>query len=212
MKGRRIRMKMLAALLGWVLAVGVFGGATVSLAREPKDELKETIDRVLGVLKDPAYKGDGRLKARRQKLREIINPRFDYKEMAKRSLARHWRRRTPKERKDFVNIFADLLERSYVSKIEAYTDEKIIYPSQRVEERYAEVRTKIVPPSGRDIPIDYRLHKTPTGWRVYDVIIEGVSLVSNYRGQFNRIIRRDSYARLIRRMKSKQKDMKKGEL
>jgi len=208
MQGRRRGGELVVLLLGSFLAFGVFGGAKPAFAAEPKDVLKETIDRVLDVLKDPAYKGDAKQKARREKLREVINPRFDYEEMSKRSMARHWRDRTSAEQKEFVSVFSDLLERSYVSKIESYTEEKILYPTERIEDSYAEVKTKVIPASGRDIPIDYRLHKTPTGWRVYDVVIEGVSLVSNYRGQFNRIIRKDSYADLVRRMKNKQADLK----
>lgn len=208
---RRLRQRRAAGLVvAWVflMAASLSGGAAPAFSREPKVELKETIDKVLGVLKNSAYKGDDKREVRRQKLREVIGPRFDFAEMAKRSLARYWRQRTPEEQKEFVEVFSDLLERSYVSKIEGYTDEKIEYPHERVEDRYAEVKTKIVPQSGRDIPIDYRLHKTPTGWRVYDVVIEGVSLVSNYRGQFNRIIRKDSYKDLLQRMKNKQEDIR----
>ncbi len=205
MDGRR---RTTAALWGFVLAVWLSAGATAALALEPRAELKDTIDRVLAVLNDPAFKGGENRKVRRQKLREIIHPRFDFAEMAKRSLARHWRRRTPEQKKEFVSVFSDLIERSYVEKIENYSNEKITYPLERVEERFAEVKTKVVPKSGRDIPIDYRLHKTPTGWRVYDVVVEGVSLVSNYRSQFKRIIRKDSYEDLMRRMKGRQEDIK----
>jgi len=205
MDGRR---RTTAALWGFFLAAWLSAGATAALALEPRAELKETIDKVLDVLNNPAFKGDENRKVRRQKLSEIIHPRFDFAEMAKRSLARHWRRRTPEQKKEFVGVFSDLIERSYVEKIESYSNEKITYPLERVEERFAEVKTKVVAKSGRDIPIDYRLHKTPTGWRVYDVVIEGVSLVSNYRSQFKRIIRKDSYEDLMRRMKSRQEDIK----
>ena len=140
-------------------------------------------------------------------MRKIIRARFDFAEMGKRSLARQWRKRSPEERKEFVDVFTVLLEDSYVSKIEAYTDEKIIYPVERKDDNYAEVKSKIVQASGRDIGIDYRLHKTPEGWRVYDVIIEGVSLVANYRSQFKRLIRKSSYEDLIARMKTKQDEV-----
>lgn len=179
-------------------------------AGKPREELRGTIDQVLAVLKNPVYQGDKNTVARRQKLRELIHPRFDFAEMGKRSLARNWRKRTPAERAEFVDVFASLLENSYVSKVEAYTDEKIVYPGEREKEGYAEVKTKVMPPSGRYIPIDYRLHKTSGGWRVYDVVIEGVSLISNYRTQFRRIIRKDSYAELIKRMKNKQQAIERG--
>lgn len=194
-----------AALVGFLLAAWVFtGGGARALAGEPREELKSSISRVLEVLRDPALKGKEHREARRKKLRSIIHVRFDFAEMGKRSLARQWRKRSPEEKKEFVDLFSHLLEDSYVSKIEAYSNEKIVYPTERKEEHYAEVNSKIVPKSGRDIAIDYRLHKTPEGWRVYDVIIEGVSLVANYRRQFKRLIRRSSYEELLARMKTKR--------
>lgn len=206
---RRRDFLVTMVFVGVLLCVWIFVGDMPALAAGPKDELKESIDQVLAVLRNPAFKGEKNQKSRREKLRAAIAPRFDFEEMAKRSLARYWRKRTPAERKEFVSIFTDLLERSYVSKIEAYTDEKILYPSERIEDgRYADVKTKIVTNTGRDIPIDYRLLKTQTGWRVYDVEIEGVSLVSNYRSQFRRIIRKESYAELLKRMKAKQEDLR----
>ena len=198
---------MAAILVGVGVALWFCAGAAPASGGKPKQELKGTIDQVLEVLRDPAYQGDENKGVRREKLRELIHPRFDFAEMGKRSLARYWRKRTPAERKEFVDLFASLLEYSYISKIEAYSKEKIIYHIEREEGEFAEVKTKVVPLSGRDIPIDYRFHKTPEGWRVYDVVIEGVSLVSNYRTQFRRIIRKDSYAELIKRMKNKQQEI-----
>ena len=189
------------ALLGTFLT-GLAAGE--ALGAEPKDQLKGTVERVLAILKDPALKGEAKTKDRRDLLRSTISKRFDFREMALRSLARHWRTRSAKEQEEFVQIFSDLLERSYVSRIEGYTDEEIVYPEERVEDNFAEVRSKIIPKSGRDIPIEYRLHKTGTGWLVYDVVIEGVSLISNYRSQFNRIISQQSYAELLKRMREKQ--------
>jgi phospholipid transport system substrate-binding protein len=193
-----------------VLAAGFFtpGGRTALSAANPKEELKASIDRVLDVLRDPPLKGDEHRKARRQKLVEIIQARFDFAEMGKRSLARQWRKMDPAERKEFVGIFGNLLKDSYLTKIEAFTDEKIVYPTERMEEDYAEVRTRIVQKSGRGIGIDYRLHRTPDGWRVYDFMIEGVSLVANYRKQFKRLIRKTSYKELIARMKVKDKQVR----
>jgi phospholipid transport system substrate-binding protein len=206
---RRRGLWVTTAFVGVLLSAWVFAGDVPALAVGPKDDLKESIEQVLAVLRNPAYKGEKNQKIRREKLRAAIQPRFDFAEMAKRSLARYWKKRTQAERKEFVSIFTDLLERSYVDKIESYTDEKIVYPSERIEDsRYADVKTKIVTSTGRDIPIDYRLFKTQTGWRVYDVVIEGVSLVSNYRGQFKRIIRKESYAELVKRLKRKQEDIR----
>ena len=194
-----------AALVGFLLAAWIFtGGGARALAGEPREEVESSISRVLEVLKDPALKGEEHQEARRKKMREIIHIRFDFAEMGKRSLAREWRKRSPEEKKEFVDVFSRLLEDSYVSKIEAYSNEKIVYHTERKEEKYAEVKSKVVPKSGRDIAIDYRLHKTPEGWRVYDVVIEGVSLVANYRRQFKRLIRRSSYKELLARLETKR--------
>jgi len=168
-------------------------------------QVKETIDKVLAILRDPALKGPDKEERRRKKLKDAIYPRFDFSEMAKRSLATHWRDRTQKEREEFVNLFADLLEQSYHKKLESYTDQEIIYAKEQIEDKFGLVATKIVSQKENlDIPIDYKLMRQDGQWRVYDVVIEGVSLVSNYRGQFNRIIQTSSYAELIRKMRVKQ--------
>ena len=168
-------------------------------------QVKETIDKVLAILRDPALKGPDKEELRRKKLKDAIYPRFDFSEMAKRSLATHWRDRTQKEREEFVTLFADLLEQSYHKKLESYTDQEIIYSKEQIEDKFGLVATKIVSQKENlDIPIDYKLMRQDGQWRVYDVVIEGVSLVSNYRGQFNRIIQTSSYAELVRKMRVKQ--------
>ena len=168
-------------------------------------QVKETIDKVLAILRDPALKGPDKEEVRRKKLKDAIYPRFDFSEMAKRSLATHWRDRTQKEREEFVTLFADLLEQSYHKKLESYTDQEIIYSKEQIEDKFGLVATKIVSQKENlDIPIDYKLVRQDGQWRVYDVVVEGVSLVSNYRGQFNRIIQTSSYAELIRKMRVKQ--------
>lgn len=171
----------------------------------PKEQVKSTVDRVIDILKDPKYKGKDKIQQRRSLLRNEISRVFDFEEMAKRSLGVYWKERTPQERKEFVELFKDLLERSYSGKIESYRDEKILFYDERVEEgRFAEVRTKVITTEKKEIPIDYRLYFDGKEWKVYDVVIEGVSLISNYRSQFSKIIRNHSYQELIKRMKTKQ--------
>jgi len=170
-------------------------------------QVKGTIDKVLEILRDPALKAPDKAEARRKKLKEAIYPRFDFTEMAKRSLGMHWRNRTPKEQEEFVSLFADLLEQSYYKKLESYTDEEILYTKEQVEDKFGLVVTKIVSQKESiDIPIEYKLLRQDAQWRVYDVVIEGVSMVSNYRSQFNRIIETSSYAELVKRMRVKQED------
>jgi len=137
-------------------------------------------------------------------VRRVADDIFDFQETAKRSLARHWQPRSPAEQAEFVRLFADLLERSYISRIELYGGEKIAYLRDELDGDQAVVRTRIVTKSGTEVPVDYRMLKRGERWLVYDVIIEGVSLVANYRTQFNKIIQTSSYAELVRKMKVKQ--------
>jgi phospholipid transport system substrate-binding protein len=170
-------------------------------------QVKGTIDKVLEILRDPALKAPAKAEVRRKKLKEAIYPRFDFSEMSKRSLGTHWRNRTAKEREEFVSLFADLLEQSYYKKLESYTDEEILYTKEQVEDKFGLVVTKIVSQKENiEIPIEYKLLRQDSQWLVYDVVIEGVSMVSNYRSQFNRIIETSSYAELVKRMRVKQED------
>jgi len=176
-------------------------------AGAPTDQLKEGIDRVLVILQDPALKQPGKADERRQKIRAVANEVFDWQETGKRALARHWQARSPQEREEFSKLFADLLERSYVGKIEAYSGEKIVYGEETLDGDQATVRTKLVTKSGTQIPIDYQMQKMADRWRVYDVKIENVGLVSNYRSQFNRIIQQSGYPDLVQRLKTKQEEL-----
>ena len=188
---------LLAGLVALLAAAPAWAGP-------PTDQLRGSIDRVIKTLENPAFKGDARAAERKAAVRRIANDIFDFGEIAKRSLARHWQVRSEAERKEFVGLFADLLERSYISKIELYGGEKIAYLGDNVDGEGATVRTKIVTKGGAEVPIDYRMLKRGERWLVYDVIIEGVSLVANYRTQFNKIIQTSSYAELVKKMKVKQ--------
>src|SRR5439155_1265439 len=171
---------VLASAHALVLLTG--RGAT---AGPPTDQLRESIDRALQALGNPDLRKEIRTRERRAVLRGIANEAFDFDEMTKRALARHWHGRTPAEQKEFVQLFADLMERSYVSKLELYAGEKIRYTGESAEAEQATVRTKIVTKQGTEIPVDYRMHRRGDRWLVYDVVIEGISLVANYRSQFN---------------------------
>ena len=196
-------MRAVAAV---VVALGVLLGALAAPARAgvPMDQLRAQIDRVLKVLEDPGMKKETRARDRRAAVRKIADDIFDFQETAKRSLARHWQPRTAAERDEFVKLFADLLERSYLSRIELYGGERIAYLSDLLDGDQATVRTRIVTKGGTEVPVDYRMLKKGDRWLVYDVVIEGVSLVANYRTQFNKIIQTSSYAELVKKMKAKQ--------
>ena len=180
--------------------------ALPAAAGAPSDQLKTQIDRVLKTLEDPELKKEGKSKDRRSAVRRIANEIFDFGETARRSLGRHWQPRTPAERDEFILIFSDLLERSYISKVELYGGEKIQYLGDSIEGEQAKVQTRLVTRAGSEIPIEYRMHRKGDRWLVYDVIIEGVSLIANYRSQFNKIIQTSSYQELVRKMKTKQEE------
>lgn len=174
------------------------------LAGAPTDQLQGTADRVLVILQEVRSRSQSYRNEHVDKLRELIHARFDFTEMARRSLGAHWRERTPDERKEFMEIFPKFLEDSYVDKIDSYSGEKILYEKELLDKDFAEVQTKIVTKNGEQYSVDYRLRLVDDTWKVYDVIIEGISLVSNYRSQFNRVISKSSYKELLRAMKEKQ--------
>ena len=184
-----------------LLVLSTSQGAGAATAQE---QLKGAIDRVVSTLDSPAMKGEGKAAERRTAVRKIANEIFDFGEIARRSLGRYWQPLSETQRSEFVGLFGDLLERSYISKIELYGGEKIIYSGERVDGDLAVVGTKIVTKNGTEVPIDYRLFRRGDSWKVYDVNIEGISLVSNYRTQFNKIIQTSGYNALVDRMKAKQ--------
>lgn len=189
-----------AVLAGTLLALAGSG----AWAGPPSDQLRARIDSVIKVLEDPEFKKDSKTAARRATIRAIAGEIFDFREISQRSLGRHWQTRTPAEREEFVALFGDLLERTYISKIEGYSGERIVYAGEKVDGDQVTVRTRIVTKQGTEIPVDYRMFERDGRWLVFDVNIEGVSLVGNYRSQFNAIIVRSSYQELVTKLKAKQ--------
>jgi phospholipid transport system substrate-binding protein len=187
-----------------LLTIALTGAAWAGLAT---DQLKGAIDRVIKTLEDPSLKGEGKAIDRRQAVRKIANDIFDFSEIARRSMARHWAPLSEGQRVEFVGLFGDLLERSYISKIELYGGEKILYTSERVDGDFATVGTKIITKNGTEVPVDYKMLRKSDRWMIYDVNIEGVSLVSNYRTQFNKIIQTSSYNELVNKLKTKQDEL-----
>jgi phospholipid transport system substrate-binding protein len=196
-------LALLAATVMWLLP----GDA---LAGPPTDHVRSSIDRVLQILSDPELKKDAKTAERRTAIRAVANEIFDFTEISQRSLARHWAARTPTEREEFVRLFGDLLEHSYITKIEAYSGEKIQYAGEVADGDQAVVKTRIVTKQGTEIPVDYRMFVKESRWRAYDVNIEGVSLVANYRTQFNTVIQRNGYNDLVTKLKAKQDERPGG--
>lgn len=172
----------------------------------PTDDVKKTVDEVVRIVASKEMKKNEQ--KRRQALKKTISLIFDYGEMAKRSLGKHWNQRTPAEKKQFTDLFATLLENSYAGKIESYNNEKIVYIKESMDGNYAEVKSKVVTAKRDEFSLDYRLMAENGRWMVYDVVIEGVSLVSNYRSQFNRIITANGYPELVKKLQNKSNELK----
>jgi phospholipid transport system substrate-binding protein len=177
-----------------------------AFAGGPTVEIKSTVDQVIQTLTNPQLQGEDKRQERRKKLREVIFVRFDFQEMAQRALGAHWLRRTPEEQAEFIKVFSDLLEQTYVDKIESYNNEKFIYTNERIDGPYAEVGSKMRNAKGEEFTINYKLHRVGEDWRVYDLIVENVSLISNYRSQFNRVLTNSTYDELFLRIKAKLSD------
>jgi phospholipid transport system substrate-binding protein len=194
---------MIGALLFWSVAAVVPTVARASVTAE----VKKTVDEVVAIVSSKEMKKPQNEEKRRQALKKSIGAIFDYGEMAQRSLGRHWKERSAAERKEFVQLFETLLENSYADKIESYNNEKIVYLKETVEGEYAEVRSKVVTAKRDEYSLDYRLMNKGGKWMVYDVVIEGVSLVANYRSQFNKIIQNQGYAELAKKLRTKSAEI-----
>lgn len=177
--------------------------AAPAWSESPTAPIRAGVDQAVRILSDPGLQGDARKGERRKLLRQAIFPHFDFREMAKRSLGAHWRRRTPEEQAEFVTIFTDLLERAYTGRIESYNHEKFVYLAEKIDGNYAEVQSEIETSKGEKFKLDYKLHQVADKWKIYDVLVEDISLVNNYRSQFNRVINNSSYQELVSRMKRK---------
>jgi len=172
-------------------------------AAELVDQIRGAVDRAMRILNDPNLMSKDKKKERVNRLREIVDSLFDFEEMAKRALGSHWRSRTPAEQREFVTLFRRFLEKIYADKSDLYEGEKITVGRQTVDKDYAEVDSKIINKQGEESSVLYRLRQADGKWKVYDVVVEGVSIVNNYRSQFHRIITQSSYEELIKRIKEK---------
>jgi phospholipid transport system substrate-binding protein len=194
-------------LAGGLLTGEVLGAAAPAWAGPPTEAVRKTVDEVIRILEDPAWKKPDKKEARRKLLEQTIGQRFNYPEMAKRSLGAEWAKRTPEEQKEFAANFQTLLVNTYIGRIEAYAGEKVQYLKELDDGEFAEVQTHV--DTGKSvIDINYRLQKNSDDWRVYDVVVEGTSLVQNYREQFKRILRKDSFAGLSKQLRDKSANIR----
>jgi phospholipid transport system substrate-binding protein len=190
----------LAAIVFVLMFVDRAGAAT------PREQIQSSVEKVIAILKDPNLKPEAKKSERIEQLRQVIFPQFDFTEMAKRSLGADWQRRNPEEQREFVKLFTELIESSYASNLGSYNGEKVIFTGDKQDGEYAQVDTKITSNKGEESSVSYKLRQSGSDWKIYDVVIENISIVNNYRSQFNRVIARSSFADLLRQMKDKQFD------
>lgn len=189
-----ITLTFLCGLLLWLAAMPL----PVQSAQEPLPQVEASVNDILGVLKDDTIQGE----AQREQLSTLIRQRFDFATMSQYVLGPQWRKTSPAEKDRFTSLFTDLLEASYLGKIEAYSDEKVSFTEERIEGSRAQVNTVVLTGS-TEIPIEYRLKQHNADWLVYDVIIEGVSLVRTYRENYREIVRKEGIKGLLERMQNK---------
>ncbi len=195
-----IAMKTVVAIAA---LAGVIAISQPVWASTPTDQLREYTETVIKVLEDPALKAEERKPERRAAVRKVAVEVFDVQETARRALGPHWQARAPAEREEFVLLFAELLEETYISRIDHFGGERLRFVSEKIDGEYASVRALVITRQGTEVPVDARMLRRGERWLIYDVVIENVSLINNYRAQFDRIIRSASYAELVKRLKSR---------
>ena len=187
---------VLTLIILLIIPLSVYAGA-------PLDSVKGNIDKVLDVLRDPALKGESGKKTKRQKIRSISDKMFDYSELSRRTLGQDWKKLNPAQQNEFTDLYKSLLEDAYADKIINYTDEKVAFSKEnQLSEKTFEVQTTVLTKKA-DIPIYYRVIQKDGQWKVYDVVIEGVSLISNYRNQFREILMNKSPEVLLDTLRKK---------
>jgi phospholipid transport system substrate-binding protein len=198
-------IKVLALAPVLLLIIFAYSSFSADSSSSPIDKVKKATEEITKLLDEYIKDPQSRKEETLNKLMEIADQNFDWEEMAKRALSRFWKERTSEEQKEFVILFRDFIKNAYIGKIDSYSGEKVIFEGETIEDNYAEVKTKIITPAkGTEVPVIYRLkNKEDSTWMIYDVVIEGVSLVNNYRDQFTTILQGSSYSELIKRMKDK---------
>ncbi len=193
----RARPWLLVSLLLW------FAGITPAHAGEPLELVKSAADKVIALLRDPQFKAADRKSERVERLKAIINPIFDYDEIARRTLSAHWERRTPAEREEFTKLFRAFLEKIYSDQIDLDDGERLVFGRESVNQEYAEVESKVINGKNEESPLIYRLKRTDGRWKIYDAVVLDISIVNNYRSQFNRVITKSSFEALKKMLREK---------
>jgi phospholipid transport system substrate-binding protein len=199
---------MIKALAAWMLVAT----AVAAPAAGPRELVEGAVNRVVLAIERAHMRSDSpttqrlALQERRQEVRRVAAELFDLDEIARRALSRHWTARSPEEQAEFVRLFTDLLERTYIGRIESYSGEKIVYLGESLDGPFAMVRSKVVTRRRTETPLDYRLHFRDGRWKVYDVLIDHVSFVATYRSEFGRILQKEPYTALVDRLRKQSVD------
>jgi len=193
-------------IIGLTMAILLLSGLLAYGQDDPTTAVKAMVDEVVSILKKEELKGPAQTQERRTLLEHAVGQSLDYGEMAKRTLALHWRKRTPSEQKEFVYIFHTFLSKTYAKRLETYSNEAVEYNKVRLKDSYAEVQTKVAS-AKTELSLDYRLVRKADRWWIYDIVINGVSLIRNYRGQFDRVIRKTSYGELVTKLRDRSEEI-----
>jgi phospholipid transport system substrate-binding protein len=172
-------------------------------AGEPLEVVKTAAEKAIQILKDPALQGKDKKKERIDRLREVANPIFDYEEMAKRALGPHWRRRSPAEQEEFVKLFRDFLEKSYSDKVDLYDGQRVVFGRETIDQDFAQIESTFINSKREEFAVHYKLRRADGNWKIYDAVFENISIVNNYRSQFDRVIAKSSFDELKRLLKEK---------
>ncbi|HMF52399.1 MAG TPA: ABC transporter substrate-binding protein, partial [Candidatus Saccharimonadales bacterium] len=179
------------------------GSGQSASAGEPTEAIRGAVNQGVDILKNAKLDSQKNRAQIIDRLRQIVYPLFDFNEMAMRSLGQNWRPLNPQQRKEFVSLFTALLEKTYADQIDLYDGQKVVYTGESVDNEYAQVDSRIFDKNGQTYSVVYRLHRVDGKWRIYDVVAENISLVNNYRAQFNRVIAKSSFEELLKSMKQK---------
>jgi phospholipid transport system substrate-binding protein len=172
-------------------------------AGTPTEQLSRTTDKILGIVTDPALKEESKTEEKKRLIRKAVDERFDWEELSRRALGRHWAGRSAEERAEFVDLFGQLLERTYLDRVKDYSGEQVSFVGETVDGDYAAVDSRVLTAQKTEVPVFYRMRQKGDEWMVYDIVIEGVSLVGNYRSQFQSILARRPYEELVRILKER---------
>jgi phospholipid transport system substrate-binding protein len=187
---------------GAILCLGNISAAHAAKLPDPTEQLRPFIEKMVGILTDPDLQGEEQSAQRREKVMASASEHFDFHEMSKRVLGKTWRTLSKDEQKYFVTLFTSLLENAYISKIEGYSKQKVVFKDQRLKGQRAQVKTNIVD-NNTAITVLYTMALKDGVWKVYDIVVEGVSLVRNYMEQFRSILRKEGYASLVNQVENK---------